>query len=156
MTLAEKLKALRAEEGRARGLGRALTKADLTRMMEAELGQSVSQAYLSQLESGTRVHLTATTRVLLAEFFKVHPGYLIDDVPVPERDGEGSDKLVDWLRLQAQSFQDDYLVAKVMSELSARSQPRRYFEALDRLLALPAHELERLLESDFDVETESA
>ena len=40
---------------------------------------TVSQSYLSQIESGSRPHLTNTTRLLLAKFFKVHPGYLVDD-----------------------------------------------------------------------------
>src|SRR5258708_33851147 len=35
----------------------------------------ISQSYLSQIESGTRPHLTNTTRLLLAKFFKLHPGY---------------------------------------------------------------------------------
>jgi transcriptional regulator with XRE-family HTH domain len=39
----------------------------------------ISQSYLSQIESGARPHLTNTTRLLLARFFKVHPGYLVDD-----------------------------------------------------------------------------
>lgn len=156
MTLAEKLRLLREEDGRSRGLLRALTKAEVVRIMQSELGRSVSPAYLSQLESGTRVHLSAGTRALLADFFKVHPGYLVDDSePTNSLDGEG-DRLVDWLRAQAQHFQGDYLVAKVMSELSSRAQPRRYFEALERLLQLPAAELDRLLERDFCIDPEKA
>ena len=41
--------------------------------------KTISQSYLSQLESGARPHLTNATRMLLAQFFKVHPGYLVDD-----------------------------------------------------------------------------
>ena len=48
-------------------------------MVEKELGKSISQSYLSQIESGARPHLTNSTRMLLARFFKVHPGYLVDD-----------------------------------------------------------------------------
>ena len=48
-------------------------------MVEKELGKSISQCYLSQIESGARPHLTNSTRMLLASFFKVHPGYLVDD-----------------------------------------------------------------------------
>src|SRR5439155_1303689 len=44
-----------------------------------ELGRGLSQAYLSQIESGSRPHLTHTTRDLLARFFKVYPGFLVDD-----------------------------------------------------------------------------
>ena len=40
---------------------------------------TLSQSYLSQIESGRRPHLTNTTRLLLARFFKVHPGYLVED-----------------------------------------------------------------------------
>ena len=73
-----------------RGVGRALTKAEVARAMRAELGAGLSEAYLSQLEAGRRQHLTAPTRSLLARFFKVHPGYLVgrprglrDDDPDP-------------------------------------------------------------------------
>src|SRR5919202_173663 len=62
-----------------RGLGRPLTKAEVARAMRAEQGAGLSEAYLSQLESGRRRHLTGPTRGLLARFFKVHPGYLVDD-----------------------------------------------------------------------------
>ena len=47
--------------------------------IKAELKRSISQAYLSQIENGVRPHLTNATRMLLARFFKVHPGYLVDD-----------------------------------------------------------------------------
>lgn len=151
MTLAEKLKALREEEGRARRLGRPLTKADVSRMMKAELGETVSQAYLSQLECGRRMHLTAHSRELLARFFMVHPGYLINDPPDPSLDGSRSDKLVEWLRMHAQEFGEDYLVAEVISELSAKAQPRKYFRALYELLKLPSEEVDRLIESGFGV-----
>lgn len=153
MTLGEKLRALREEEGRARKLGRALTKADVSRLMQGELGRGVSAAYLSQLESGARMHLTGSTRTLLAEFFRVHPGYLVDDAEPGDGRAEGADRLVGWLRAHAQHFQDDGLVAHVLTEMSARAHPRRYFEALDRLLALPADELDALIERDFRLES---
>ena len=44
--------------------------------MKQPLSQSLSFA---DRESGARPHLTNTTRLLLAKFFKVHPGYLVDD-----------------------------------------------------------------------------
>ena len=55
---------------------------ELARAIADELGDapgSISQSYLSQIESGARPHLTNTSRLLLAKFFKVHPGYLVDD-----------------------------------------------------------------------------
>ena len=39
----------------------------------------ISNPYLSQIENGSRPHLTATTRAVLARFFRVHPSYLVDD-----------------------------------------------------------------------------
>src|ERR1700726_1893703 len=79
MKLSDKLKYLREIEGSLRGLGRAMTQQELVRAIAAEMDSPISQSYLSQIESGARPHLTNTTRLLLAKFFKVHPGYLVDD-----------------------------------------------------------------------------
>ena len=79
MTLGEKLRYLREVEGALRGLDRELTQAELARLIKKEAGTGLRQSYLSQIESGARPHLTNSTRLLLARFFKVHPGYLVDD-----------------------------------------------------------------------------
>jgi transcriptional regulator with XRE-family HTH domain len=82
MKLCDKIRYLREVEGQLRGLGCAMTQGELVRAMREEMSEAdgtVSQSYLSQIESGTRPHLTNTTRLLLARFFKVHPGYLVDD-----------------------------------------------------------------------------
>src|SRR5712691_4632673 len=79
MTMGEKLRYLRLVEGTLRGLEREMTQAEVARAIRRELSQSISQAYLSQIESGRRPHLSNTTRMLLARFFKVHPGYLVSD-----------------------------------------------------------------------------
>jgi transcriptional regulator with XRE-family HTH domain len=79
MKLADKFRYLREVEGSLRGMGRAMTQQELMRAIADETSSSLSQSYLSQIESGTRPHLTNTTRLLLAKFFKVHPGYLVDD-----------------------------------------------------------------------------
>ncbi len=80
MKLAEKIRYLREVEGSLRGLDRAMTQQELVRAIAEETkGKTISQSYLSQIESGARPHLTNTTRLLLARFFKVHPGYLVDD-----------------------------------------------------------------------------
>ncbi len=81
MLLQDKIKHLRLTEGLVRGLGREMTKAEVLRAMETEMGQSVSHAYMCQLESGVRDHMSPGTRSLLATFFKVHPGYLVSDPP---------------------------------------------------------------------------
>ena len=79
MLLGEKIRYLREVEGTLRGLDRDISQVDLARLIRKELGKSISQSYLSQIESGARPHLTNSTRMLLARFFKVHPGYLVDD-----------------------------------------------------------------------------
>src|ERR1051325_8341135 len=79
MKLGSKLRYLREVEGTLRGLGRAMTQQEIVRFIKKELGKTISQSYLSQIESGARPHLTNATRLLLARFFKVHPGYLVDD-----------------------------------------------------------------------------
>ncbi len=80
MKLSEKIRYLREVEGTLRGMGRAMTQQELLRTIAEESGtKGISQSYLSQIESGTRPHLTNTSRLLLARFFKVHPGYLVED-----------------------------------------------------------------------------
>jgi len=79
MRLGEKIRYLREVEGTLRGLGREMTQQEIVRAIKSELKRSFSQSYLSQIESGSRPHLTNDTRMLLARFFKVHPGYLVDD-----------------------------------------------------------------------------
>jgi len=79
MTLGDKIRYLREMEGTLRGLNREMTQQEVVRAIRKELHQSISQSYLSQIENGSRQHLTNTTRMLLANFFKVHPGYLVDD-----------------------------------------------------------------------------
>src|SRR5260370_40262966 len=81
MTLGQKLRQLRLLEGELRGLGRELSQSELVRAIRAELGESISQSYLSLIEKGTRRHLSQESRQLLARFFKVHPGYLVSDPP---------------------------------------------------------------------------
>ena len=79
MTVGEKLRYLRSIEGTLRGLDHEMTQQAIAAAIEDELGEKISQSYLSQIERGLRPHLTNTTRMTLARFFKVHPGYLVDD-----------------------------------------------------------------------------
>src|SRR5690242_11607027 len=79
MKLGEKIRYLREVEGTLRGLGREMTQQEIVSAVKQETGASISQSYLSQIESGARPHVTSSTRALLARFFKVHPGFLVDD-----------------------------------------------------------------------------
>jgi hypothetical protein len=65
MRLGEKLRYLREVEGTLRGHGRELSQLEMARFIQKELGKSISQSYLSQIESGARPHLTNSTRMLL-------------------------------------------------------------------------------------------
>src|SRR6266516_1262389 len=110
MNLSEKIKHLRKVEGDFRGLNRPMTQMEVVKAMEEELDQTISQAYLSQLERGKRVHLTEASRDLLARFFKVHPGYLVSDPPdfstdlLSEMDHDGSERLNTWLTASAEEW----------------------------------------------------
>ena len=112
MTLGEKLRYLREVEGTLRGLDREISQQELARMIQKELKKSISQSYLSQIESGARPHLTNSTRMLLAKFFKVHPGYLVDDPEGYENTlvsdvGALEDQLDLWLVAGAERFSRD-------------------------------------------------
>jgi transcriptional regulator with XRE-family HTH domain len=109
MRLGEKIRYLREVEGALRGLDREISQQELSRLIQKELGKSISQSYLSQIESGARPHLTNSTRMLLARFFKVHPGYLVDDPEGFQNElisdvGALEDKLDLWLVSGAERF----------------------------------------------------
>src|SRR5215467_10892767 len=109
MRLGEKLRYLREVEGTLRSLSRELSQLDVARSIQKELGKSISQSYLSQIESGARPHLTNATRMLLARFFRVHPGYLVDDPEGFQNElisdvGVLQDKLDSWLVSGAERF----------------------------------------------------
>jgi transcriptional regulator with XRE-family HTH domain len=150
MKLGEKLRYLRMVEGTLRGLEREMSQGEVTRALGKELGQSISQAYLSQIESGRRPHLTNTTRMMLARFFKVHPGYLVDD---PDgfhteltSDVRGlEDKLDLWLIDGAERFRRDPEVCEALLEVAKHPDSRQCLVLLKEILETP-HLAERLLQ----------
>jgi len=129
--LGEKLKELRILEGAARGLGRELTQAEVSRGIEKDLGGRVSQSYLSQIENGSRPHLTATTRMLLARFFRVHPGYLVDDIEgLPlhhgrQRNSAADDRLDSWLIEGAEEWSGDPALRSALLAVAKHPQSRK-------------------------------
>ena len=142
MTLGEKLRYLRLVEGTLRGLEREMSQAEVSRAMQRELGKSVSQAYLSQIEKGVRPHLTNTTRMLFARFFKVHPGYLVND---PEGFHEEltsevrtlEDKLDLWLIQGAERFRRDVEVHEALLAVAKSTDSRRCLTLLKEILETP-------------------
>src|SRR5260370_28194059 len=144
MDLAEKVKHLRSVEGELRGLGRPMTQIEIVTAMQEELGERISQAYMSQLESGKRVHLTASSRDLLARFFKVHPGYLVSDPPDFSTDLLSTDlfntselpvdRLHDWLADSASAWVDDPSMQAFLTRLAGVEDARGYLSLFARLL----------------------
>jgi transcriptional regulator with XRE-family HTH domain len=142
MTLGQKIKYLRTVEGRLRGLGRAMTQVEVSRAMQRELRKKVSQSYLSQLENGSRPHLTSTTRALLAKFFKIHPGFLVDDPSGYDAELEADldtteGKLDLWLMQGARSFGHDPELAGALMRIAGQKNTRRAVILFGAILAEP-------------------
>ena len=143
MKLSEKIRYLREAEGSLRGLDRAMTQQELVRGIRSDLGAAISQSYLSQIESGARPHLTNTTRLLLAKFFKVHPGYLVDDPEGYHAELMSDirtleDKLDLWLISGAERFRRDPELAQALLKLAQHEDSRRCLLLLESVLETPA------------------
>jgi transcriptional regulator with XRE-family HTH domain len=151
MNLAEKIKHLREVEGELRGLNRPMTQVEVVKAMQEELGDSISQAYMSQLESSKRVHLTASSRSLLARFFKVHPSYLVSDPPGYSIDlltdvGYETDRLSTWLTASAQEWSTEPALHDLLLRLAESEEPRRYLDLFQQLMGLSVDNLEALVD----------
>jgi len=151
MTVAEKIRYLREVEGSLRGLGRPMTQLELVRYIRKEQGKSISQSYISQIENGSRPHMTQSTRTLLAKFFKVHPGFLVDDpkgyhteLTSDLRTTEG--KLDVWLLQASERFAADAEVSKILIKLAREKDTRRCLLLLGAILDTPGL-ADRLLEA---------
>jgi transcriptional regulator with XRE-family HTH domain len=142
MKLGEKIRYLREVEGSLRGLDRAMSQQELVRAIAAETGAKLSQSYLSQIESGARPHLTNTTRQMLAGFFKVHPGYLVDDPEgySPELQSElrsTEDKLDLWLISGAERFRRDPELKRALLTLAQHEHSRECLLLLEAIMETP-------------------
>ena len=154
MKLGEKIRYLREVEGSLRGLDRAMTQQELVRAIRDEMETAVSQSYLSQIESGARPHLTNTTRLLLARFFKVHPGYLVDDPEGYHAEllsearmhvRADEDKLDLWLISGAERFRRDPELRRALLAAAQHEDTRRSLLLLAAILETPSL-ADRLLE----------
>jgi|SRR5579871_6049658 len=142
MKLGEKIRYLRQVEGALRGLDREMTQQEVVRAARRELHKSISQSYLSQIESGARPHLTNSTRMLLARFFKVHPGYLVDD---PEGFHTGlisnlasaEDQLDLWLIDGAENFRRDPEISQALLKVARHDDSRKCLLLLEAILDTP-------------------
>jgi transcriptional regulator with XRE-family HTH domain len=151
MTLAQKLRYLREVEGSLRGFARPMTQLELVRALRREQGKAISQSYISQIENGSRPHMTQGTRSLLAKFFKVHPGFLVDDPPGYHteltsdlRTTEG--KLDVWLLQGSERFAGDPEVSDTLIKAARQKDTRRCLLLLGAILDTPGL-ADRLLEA---------
>jgi transcriptional regulator with XRE-family HTH domain len=161
--LGEKIRYLREVEGSLRGLGRPMTQLELVRSIREEAdkakgrakgpgkGASISQSYLSQIENGSRPHMTQSSRALLAKFFKIHPGFLVDDpdgyhaeLTSDLRTTEG--QLDVWLLQGSEKFANDPEVSNVLIKAAREKDTRRSFLLLGAILDTPGL-ADRLLEA---------
>jgi transcriptional regulator with XRE-family HTH domain len=142
MTLGNKIRYLRSVEGTLRGLGREMTQQEVVRAIKKDLRKTISQSYLSQIESGVRPHLTNTTRMLLAKFFKVHPGYLVDDPEGYSTELTSSflaadDALDLWLISGAERFRRDTEVSRALLKVARHEDTRKCLILLAEILDTP-------------------
>jgi len=142
MTLGEKLRTLRQLEGHLRGLERPMTQAEVVRAIQSELRGKISQSYLSLIEGGTRPHLSQHSRQLLARFFKVHPGHLVNDPPGFRTDLSsevgGAESVLDrWLLDGAARLARDAPLAAVLERLADHHDSRRCLLLLGEILSMP-------------------
>lgn len=142
MSVGEKIRYLRMVEGHLRGLKREMTQKEVVDAIASEMNGKISQPYLSQLESGQRKHLTNTSRLLLARFFKVHPGYLVEDPEGFQTElisgiAAGEDKLDLWLVQGAERFRRDPALARALLKLAQHDDSRHCVMLLSAILDTP-------------------
>jgi transcriptional regulator with XRE-family HTH domain len=151
MRLGEKIRYLRLVEGTLRGLGREMTQQEVVRAIGRESKRdrsqrlpkaTISQSYLSQIENGTRPHLTNGTRMLLAKFFGVHPGYLVDDpegfhTELISNARVQEDHLDLWLINGAERFVRDPQVSRALLRVAEHDDSRKCLVLLGSILETP-------------------
>jgi transcriptional regulator with XRE-family HTH domain len=142
MTLGQKLRQLRHLEGELRGLGRELSQSELVRAIRAELGETISQSYLSLIENGTRRHLSQESRQRLARFFKVHPGYLVSDPPGYHTELTSDVASVEtaldrWLLDGATRFAHDPALSAALDRVATHAESRRCLVLLGEMISMP-------------------
>ena len=142
MKLGEKLRYLRLVEGTLRGMGHEMSQQDLARALKKEMGRGLSQSYLSQIESGARPHLTNSSRMMLARFFKVHPGYLVDDPEGYHTELTSDlramqDRLDLWLINGAEEFVNDAELSHALLLIAKHHDTRKCLLLLGAILEAP-------------------
>jgi hypothetical protein len=97
---------------------------------------------LSQIENGQRPHLTNKTRSILARFFKIHPGFLVDDPPGYHMDLQSDLRTTEgqldlWLLQGADRFHADEEFAETLHRIASQKDSRRSLVLLGEILNTP-------------------
>jgi transcriptional regulator with XRE-family HTH domain len=119
-----------------------MTQFEVAQAMKREVGRGLSQAYLSQIESGARPHVTHTTRELLARFFRVYPGFLVDDpegyTATLQSELRVEDAKIDsWLFAGAEQFSADPELSDALLAVAREPDSRRALLLLAEILRAP-------------------
>jgi transcriptional regulator with XRE-family HTH domain len=127
-----------------------MTQQEVVSALKKETGESISQSYLSQIESGARPHLTSSTRALLARFFKVHPGFLVDDPdgyhPELMSDLRAEEDKLDLMLINAaERFRRDPELRHALLTISKHDDSRKCLVLLGAILETPGL-VDRLLQ----------
>jgi transcriptional regulator with XRE-family HTH domain len=151
MTLGQKIRMLRHLEGQLRGLDREMTQNEVVEAVKRETGRTISQSYLSLIENGSRPHLSHGSRQLLADFFKVHPGFLVSDPPgfhteLTSELANSESSLDRWLLEASARWADDAPLAAALNRLAAHPDSRSCLVLLGEMLAMPGF-IDRLAET---------
>jgi transcriptional regulator with XRE-family HTH domain len=128
-----------------------MTQSEVARAIAEELGSGLTQAYLSQVENGRRKHLTDTSRMLLSRFFKVHPGYLVNDpegfhTELQSAVRTAEDNLDFWLIHGAERFASDTQLSNALLKLARHEDTRRCMLLVGAILDEPGL-ADRLMEA---------
>jgi transcriptional regulator with XRE-family HTH domain len=142
MKLGQKIRYLREVEGSLRGFDRPMTQQELVRAIRKEQGKKISQSYISQIENGIRPHMTQSSRTLLAQFFKIHPGFLVDDPPGYHTDLVSNLRTVEgkldvWLLQGAERFASDPEVSRTLMQAAREKDTRSCLLLLGAILETP-------------------
>ena len=119
-----------------------MTQTEVVTAMRRELRKGISQAYLSQIENGTRPHMTQATRDLVARFFKVQPGFLVDDAEgfqtALTSDLRIQDAKVDsWLYSAAEGFPSDPELSEAVKAVADYEDSRKCLLLLGNIVKMP-------------------
>ena len=120
----------------------AMTQQQVAEAIAEEQSESISQSYVSQIENGLRPHLSNNTRMVLARFFKVHPGYLVDDpdgysTELMSEVQTQEDKFDLWLTSGADTFRRDEEVSAALVKLVRHPDSRKCIVLLGEIAETP-------------------